>query len=153
MQRPDPSASLIDDHFTISENSGSSTTVSIPIALRVTINFADDAAAASLSGTAAITIAADKTLTLGSVDSFVSGGVSGTGTVKLTAVANAVDFDFDAYGNSGSMVELTSFSGTIDTTTSTALKLDGAMTISRKMGFIPSATSAVSGRFTATIPP
>ena len=30
---------------------------------------------------------------------------------------------------------------------------DGAMTISRKMGFMPCATSAVSSRFTATMPP
>ena len=30
---------------------------------------------------------------------------------------------------------------------------DGAITISRKMGFIPRATSAVSSRFTPTMPP
>ena len=30
---------------------------------------------------------------------------------------------------------------------------EGAITISRKIGFIPAATSAVSSRFTATIPP
>lgn len=94
-----------------------------------TINFADNATAASLSGNAGITVADGKTLTLGSADSFVSGTVSGTGTVKLPAVTGSVNFN--TFGGVDSIVALTG--GTSATMTDVAvtstLRLDGPVTI------------------------
>lgn len=92
------------------------------------IIFADDAAAASLEGTVSIAVSEGATLTLGSIESFVT-SVSGAGTVVLPEIVNADHFDFDVYGNSGSTVELTSFSGSVDASTVPALKFDGAVVI------------------------
>ena len=97
---------------------------------------AEDTTAASLSGTVGISVAAGKTLTLGAVAPFVSGGVSGTGTVKLPAHSGSTGFDFRPYGNGSSTIALSSFSDYLTATSNgdrvnveSTLRLDGAMTI------------------------
>ena len=91
--------------------------------------FTDDTTAASLSGTVGITVADGKTLTLTAATPFVTGGVSGSGTVKLPAVTGSVNFN--TYGNANSTVELagvTSGELTSGGSCSPALLLDGAAT-------------------------
>lgn len=91
--------------------------------------FTDDTTAASLSGTVGITVADGKTLTLTAAMPFVSGGVSGSGTVKLPAVTESVDFN--VYGNANSTVELAGVTDgalTSGGTCNPALLLDGAAT-------------------------
>ena len=94
-----------------------------------TINLKDNVTVASLSGSANITIDTGVTLTITSLSGVFTGKILGTGTVKLPAIVDAASFNFDAYGNSGSTVELTSFSGTVANSVTTTLKLDGDMTI------------------------
>ena len=96
---------------------------------------AGDTTAASLTGTVGITVEAGKTLTLGSVSSFLTGGAGGTGTVKLPAVSGGNGFDFGPYGDGNGTIALTSFSEYLTNTGSeavnveTALRLDGDMTL------------------------
>ena len=89
--------------------------------------FAGDTAVVSLSGTVGISVANGKTLTVGLVSPFVSGGVSGKGTVKLPAVTGGLDFN--SFGNSDSTVELISVTDGVlanNGTCNPTLLLDGA---------------------------
>ena len=76
----------------------------------VTLNgaacFTANASAESLAGTATIAVDSNKKLTLGSITTFVSGGVAGAGTVKLPASLFG-SVNFNAYGNAYSTVEVT----------------------------------------------
>ena len=96
---------------------------------------AGDTTVARLTGTVGITVEAGKTLTLGSVSSFLDGGAGGTGTVKLPAISGGNGFDFRPYGDGNGTIALTSFSEYLKATGSeavnvgTALRLDGNMTI------------------------
>ena len=94
------------------------------------VYFDVDASAARIAGTAPIAIAAGKTLTLGSVATFVSGGVGGFGVVKLPDISGEVNLN--TYGASGSTVALkglTNGSLTGNAVTPT-VRLDGDVTVS-----------------------
>ena len=93
------------------------------------VNFDVDASAASIAGTAPVAVASDKTLTLGSIATFVTGGVTGTGTVKLPAIDGAVALN--TYGNANSVVALTGLANgsLVDAAVSPTVRLDGDATI------------------------
>ena len=91
--------------------------------------FAEDATVASLSGDVDITVKDGVTLTLLSVDTFITGSVYGTGTIKLPVISEGSNFDFDKYGNPDSVVALNGFDGTIEPNVETTLRLDGAVSI------------------------
>lgn len=74
-----------------------------------TFVFDGDVTVASLSGSVGITVADGATLTLDSITPFISGSVSGTGTVKLPAVTGSIDFN--TYGNATNTVEVTGVTG------------------------------------------
>ena len=110
-----------------------------------TITFAEDTTVESLSGSVGITVAAGKTLTLGEIPtyyssdwhgSWITGGVTGTGTVKLPVINGDYGVKFNDFGTTGSTVAIAD--GTMawfyaDANSSVsitpALRLDGTFTI------------------------
>ena len=91
--------------------------------------FAEDATVASLSGNVSIEVADGVTLTLESIVTFVTGGVGGTGTVKLPAVTGNINLNL--YGNANSTVELTSLTDgvLVNAAVSPTLNVAGTVTI------------------------
>ena len=105
--------------------------------------FDGDVAVARLSGTVSIEVADEATLTLNSVSAFVT-GVTGKGTVKLPALSGEVNLN--TFGCAGSVIELTSFDGTLsNASVAPALKLDGAVTISSLTDDATYSFSKISG--------
>ena len=101
-----------------------------------TFVFEGDVSVASLAGDVGITVADGATLTLGSVETFVSGGVvEGTGTVVLPKLTSET-IDLNRYGCADSTVALSAdttlvFEAGEDANTEVlpALRLDGAVCI------------------------
>lgn len=90
------------------------------------IDFGVNAEATSIAGNASITVEANKTLTLGSINSFVTGGVSGNGIIKLPAIAEG-SINLNSYGSDTGVLAL---SGSTAVSIAVAevtqpLKLDG----------------------------
>lgn len=99
--------------------------------------FTQDTTVASLTGTVGIAVNDGVTLTLGNETPFVSGGVSGAGTIKLPVhTSGALDFS-PYFHTDGTIAVIGVNEGWIKTTCvdiTTALRLDGDMTLTALSG-------------------
>ena len=124
-----------------------------------TVNFEDDAAAASISGGqgTTVTVASGSTLTLATNSSTFSGSISGSGTVKFLAVDASDGFDVARYNSAGTLALAgfgTWFKSTANNTVNVtaALRLDGNAAISALSGDWAYTFAKLTGEGNLTLP-
>ena len=124
-----------------------------------TVNFVDDAAAASISGGegTTVTVASGSTLTLATYSSTFSGSISGSGTVKFLAVNAPDGFDVARYNSVGTIALAgfgTWFKSTANNTVNVtaALRLDGNAAISALSGNWVYTFAKLTGEGNLTLP-